>query len=304
MFVLFNSRAKIMIKKGFSVVGFGLLYLISLLPFWLLYLLSDVFYILLYYIIGYRRKVVSENLRNAFPEKTDTERRNIEKKFYRYLGDLLVETVKTLSITESEVERRVLLPNQQLISSIFSKGKSVVGVLGHYCNWELNALRFSLVANQRRIIVYKPLNNKTFDAAFIRMRSRFGATLIAMKSVMRKLAEYRGERTITVLVGDQTPSRPEIQYFTDFLNQPTAVFLGVEKLAKLTDSEVIFCDVRRVKRGYYTCTFVPMFAEPKLTAGYVITNAHVQYLEQVIRQEPQYWLWSHRRWKFKPEDFH
>ncbi len=291
-----------MIKKGFSVLGLGLLYLISLLPFWLLYMLSDCFYVLLYYIIKYRRQVVYENLLRAFPEKTEDERRVIEKQYFRHLGDLVVENVKMLTISKKDVLKRVLVPNPELITDIFAGGKSVIGALGHYGNWELNGLRFSLLFKERRIIVYKPLSDKYFDKAFINMRARFGVTLVAMKNTMRTLVKYRNERTVTVMVGDQTPSRSEISYFTEFLNQPTAVFLGVEKLAKLTDSAVVFCDIKRLKRGYYQCTFVPLFTEPKLTAEYEITNAHVQYLEQVIRQEPQYWLWSHRRWKFKPED--
>lgn len=293
-----------MIKKGFSILGLGLLYLISLLPFWLLYMISDCFYIMLYYVFKYRRQVVYENLQKAFPDKTESERKIIEKEFFRHLGDLIVETVKMLTISEKAVSKRVKVINQETIVNIFNDGKSVIGALGHYGNWELNGLRFSLLFKQRRIIIYKPLTDKYFDRALIRMRSHFGATLVEMKNTMRKLVEYRGERTMTVMVGDQTPSRSEISYFTDFLNQPTAVFLGIEKLAKLTDSAVVFCDIRRLKRGYYSCTFVPLFTEPKLTAEYEITNAHVHYLEQIIRNEPQYWLWSHRRWKFKPEDRH
>ncbi|GAB2689958.1 lysophospholipid acyltransferase family protein [Mucilaginibacter koreensis] len=293
-----------MIKKGFSVLGFGLLYLVSFLPFWLLYLIADVLYVLLYYVTGYRRKVVEENLRQAFPEKTDGEHKTIAKKYYRHLADLMVETIKMLTISRQEVIKRVHIVNPEVVTDIFKKGKSVIGALGHYGNWELNALSLSLLFDERRIIIYKPLSNSYFDNLFKKMRSRFGATLVPMKSTMRKLVEYKNERTITVLLSDQTPAYSEIQYFTKFLNQPTAVFLGVEKLAKLTSSEVVFCDVRQVKRGHYKCTFVPMFTEPKQTAEYEITNAHVRYLEEVIKHEPQYWLWSHRRWKFKPEDLH
>lgn len=280
----------------------GLLYLLSLLPLWLLYLIADLIFVVLYYITGYRRKVVDENLSRAFPEKSQQERDWISKEFFHYLADLMVETLKLLTISEEEVTRRVKVTNTEIVKDTFAKGQSVIGVLGHYGNWEMNALRFSQLFNERRIIVYKPLSNKFFNNVVIHLRSRFGATLIAMKNIMRKLVEYRNDPTVTIMVGDQTPARPDVKYFTNFLNQPTAVFLGVEKLAKLTNSAIVFCDIRRLKRGYYECTFVPMFMEPKLTADYEITNAHVQYLENVIRHEPQYWLWSHRRWKFKPED--
>jgi len=291
-----------MIKKAFFVFILGLAYLISLLPFWLIYIIADGIYIILYYITGYRRKVVDENLLHAFPEKSDEERQIISKKYYHYLADLLLESTKLLTISKREVMKRVHVTNPELITDAFNEGKSVIGVLGHYGNWEMGALRFSQLFNERRVIVYKPLSNKFFDNVCIHMRSRFGATLVSMKSTMRRLIEYKNERTVTVLVGDQTPAKPEIQYFTEFLNQPTAVFLGVEKLAKYTNSAVVFCDVRRIKRGYYECSFKSLFTEPKLTANYEITNAHVKYLENVIREEPQYWLWSHRRWKFKPED--
>lgn len=291
-----------MIKHFFSVVTFGFFYLLSLLPFWLLYIMSDIIFVIIYYIFRYRRKVVDENLFYAFPEKTEKERASIRIKYYRYLTDLIVESLKLLTISEAEVKKRVYVPNAELITDYFAGGQSVLGILGHYGNWEMGALRFSQLFAERRVIVYKPLSNKFFDNIVIRMRSRFGATLVEMKSTMRKLISYKNERTITVLVGDQTPSKPEIKYFTDFLNQQTAVFLGVEKLAKLTNSVVVFCDVRRIRRGYYQCTFIPMFKNPKETNTYEITHAHVKYLEEVIKEKPEYWLWSHRRWKFKPED--
>ncbi|RKR85744.1 KDO2-lipid IV(A) lauroyltransferase [Mucilaginibacter gracilis] len=290
-------------KKALFILLLGLLYIISLLPFGVLYLIADFLYAMLYYITRYRRKIIDQNLLNAFPEKNDEERKIIRKKYYHYLADLVVETVKLLSISDKQIMKRVDVTNANVVSEAFNSGKSVLGVLGHYGNWEMGALRFSQLFNEPRIIVYKALSNNYFDHLLYRMRSRFGATLVNMKNVARKLIEYKNERTVTVLVADQTPAKPEVNYFTNFLNQPTAVFLGVEKLARLTNSMVVFCDIRRIKRGYYRCTFVPLFADPKVTEPYEITNSHVKYLEEVIRQQPEYWLWSHRRWKFKPEDF-
>lgn len=290
-------------KKAFSILGIGFLYAVSLLPFRVLYIISDLIFFLLYYVTRYRRKVVDDNLLHAFPEKTDEERAAIRKEYFRYLADLMVETVKLLTISEREVKKRVSAPNAEVITNAFNNGQSVIGVLGHYGNWEMNALRFSQLFDQKRIIVYKPLSNRYFDQLFIKMRSRFGATLVSMKNTARKLVEYRNQPSVTVMVSDQTPAKPEINYFTNFLNQQTAVFLGTEKLAKLTNSFVVFCDIRRIRRGYYQCIFVPMFNQPKQTAEHEITDAHVRYLERVIRNEPPYWLWSHRRWKFKPEDF-
>jgi len=289
-------------KKVLYILLLGLLYLISLLPFWILYMIADFLYVMLYYVTGYRRKIVDQNLLNSFPEKSTQQRDLIRKKYYHYLADLIVETIKTLTISEKELIKRVRPVNEDVISEAFENRQSVLGVLGHYGNWEMNALRFSQLISERRIIVYKTLSNGFFNQFLLRMRSRFGADLITMKNIARKLVEYRNERTATVLVADQTPAKSEIVYFADFLNQPTPVFLGVEKLAKLTNSVLVFCDIRIEKRGYYKCTFVPLFTEPKATAPYEITDRHVQYLEQVIREQPEYWLWSHRRWKFKPGD--
>lgn len=291
-----------MIKKGLSSLGIFFLYLLSLLPFWFLYLISDFLFLIVFYVARYRRKVVQQNLANAFPEKNADERGAIERKYFKYLCDLIVETIKLTTLSEKAIKERVKINNPELIEDAFGNGKSIIGAVGHYGNWEMGALRLSVLTDKRRIIVYKPVSNQASDKWFLRMRSRLGATLVPMKNTLRKFVEYRNELTFSVLVSDQTPVREEVQYFTTFLNQPTAVFLGIEKLSKIIDCIVIFCDVRRVKRGYYQCTFVPLINEPKQTAPYQVTEAHVRYLEKVIREEPQYWLWSHRRWKFKPED--
>jgi KDO2-lipid IV(A) lauroyltransferase len=213
-----------------------------------------------------------------------------------------MEIVKLFTISEKELTKRMFPPNLDQLYAYFNSGKSVLGAVAHYGNWEMAGLRMSMVTQNRRVVVYKPLSNKVFGNAFDKMRSRLGATLVSMKLTMRKMVEFRRELTFTVLVSDQTPVKSEIKYFTTFLNQPTPVFLGIERMAKLIDCVVVFCDIRRVKRGYYQCTLVPLFNDPKNTAEFEITNAHVAYLEKVIREEPQYWLWSHRRWKYKPED--
>ena len=289
-------------KKTSFILLLGLLYLLSFLPLRALYLVADALYLLLNYVIGYRRKIIDENLRNAFPEKSPEEHLLIRKKYYRYLADLVVESLKLLTISDAEVIKRIEVPNPELVRNIFREGKSVIGVLGHYGNWEMGALRFSQLFTEPRIIVYKPLSNKNADRTLKRMRSRFGATLVTMRNTARTLISLKSNRTVTVMVCDQTPAKKEIQYFTKFLNQPTAVFLGVEKLAKATDSAVVFCDIRLIKRGHYQCTFVPLFDDPAKTVLYQITDEHVRYLEGVIREQPEYWLWSHRRWKFKPQD--
>lgn len=293
-----------MIIKALTKVAIFFLYLLSLLPFWVLYLLSDLLFVVLFHFIHYRRKVVQENLRNAFPEKTITERAQIERSFYGYLADLMVESIKMITISERQLKKHFTLNNPELLDTVFTQQKSVLGALGHYGNWEMAVLILGFSTQKKKLFIYKPLENKTFDTFFKNMRSRFGSIPVAMKDTLRTLAALRKEPKFTVFVSDQTPVREETQYFTQFLNQPTAVFLGIEKMAKMTNDPVIFCDIRLHKRGYYSCTFVPLIIEPKLSPEHEITDVHVQYLEKVVREAPAYWLWSHKRWKFKPEDIH
>jgi len=293
-----------MIKKGLFRIGLLFLYLISLLPFWFLYLIGDMIFLLLYYVIRYRRKVVWTNLRNSFPEKSDTELKVIERKYFRYLGELIVEIVKMFSMSADQVKKHIVPVNKEVLDGYFNEGKSIIGAVAHYGNWEWGCLRLGLTTERRGIVVYKELSNPVFDNAFKKARSRFGAMLVEMRQTLRAMITYKNEPSISMLVSDQTPVRHEIHYFTEFLHQQTSVFLGVEKLAKMMNTAVVYCDIRRVKRGYYKCTFVPLFDEAKNTAEHEITLAHVHYLEKVIREEPQYWLWSHKRWKFKPEDIH
>lgn len=293
-----------MIKKGLSHLGTYFLYLISLLPFWFLYRVSDILFVILYYFTRYRRKVVQENLRNSFPEKTDAERKAIERKYYKYMADLMIETIKSVSMPAKEVKRRMVCTNPELMEHYFSQGKSILAAAGHYCNWEMACLDFGFLTNNRRMVIYKPQSNEVFTEFFNRTRSRFGATMVPMRQTLRKLIEYKNELTFTVLASDQTPTREDAKYFTTFLNQPTAVFLGVEKLTKVMNCVVIFYKIELVKRGYYTYTFVPLVEDPKNTKPFEITEIHVKYLESLIREKPEYWLWSHRRWKIKPSEVH
>jgi len=293
-----------MIKKGLSRLGTYFLYLVSLLPFWFLYLVADLLFVILYYLVSYRRKVVQENLRNSFPEKSEQERKIIERKYFKYMADLMMETIKSVSMSEKSVRRRMICTNPELMGHYFNQGKSILAAAGHYGNWEMACLSFGFLTDKRRMIVYKPQSNEVFTEFFNKTRSRFGATMISMRQTLRKMIEYKNELTFTVLASDQTPTREDAKYFTTFLNQPTAVFLGIEKLTKVVDCVVIFYRIDLVKRGHYTYTFVPLVEEPKATKPYEITEIHVKYLESLIKEKPEYWLWSHRRWKIKPLDVH
>jgi|SRR6185312_7978174 len=285
-----------------SRIGTFFLYLLSLLPFWVLYLVADILFFILYYITGYRRKVVQENLRNSFPEKSDKERRLIEKKYFKYMADLMMETIKCVSMPAKDVKQRMTVTNPEVVEQYFNRGKCILAATAHYGNWELACLRFGFTTDKKRLIVYKPQSNQVFTDFFNRTRSRFGSEMISMKQTLRKMIQYKDQLFFAVFASDQAPVREDSKYFTTFLNQPTAVFLGVEKLSKMINSVVVFYQIEVVKRGYYSATIVPLCDEPKETRPYEITEAHVKYLESMIREKPEYWLWSHRRWKIKPED--
>lgn len=291
-----------MIKRGFSYVGISFLYLLSLLPFWLLFLISDLVFFILFYLVGYRRKVVQENLRNSFPEKSEQERKIIERKYFKYMADLMMETIKSVSMSKKQVKRRMVCTNPELVEHYFSQNKSILAAAGHYGNWEMACLDFGFLTDKTKLIVYKPQSSEVFTDFFNRTRSRFGAIMISMRQTLRKMIEYKNELTFTVLAADQTPARNEALYFTTFLNQPTAVFIGVEKLSTIRDCAIVFYRIDLVKRGHYTYTLVPLVENPKETKPFEITKVQVSYLEDLIKEKPEYWLWSHRRWKIKPED--
>jgi len=280
----------------------ALLNLISFLPFPVLYFLSDILYLFLYYIIKYRRIVVSENLLNSFPEKSKSELRQIEKRFYRYLADLMLESVKTISISANEIKKRFVFKNLELLTNYLQNGRSVIAVTGHYGNWEWGPVAIGLELKEKVLVVYKPLSDKLFEGLMNSMRTRFGTIMVPMKQTLRKVVEFKNEPHLLVLVGDQTPSREESEYFTSFLNQQTAVFLGVEKIALKTNNPIIYFSINKLKRGYYECLVKSLIDNPEQTNEYEITNSHIRELEKNIRFQPEYWLWSHKRWKFSPEN--
>ncbi len=276
------------------------IYLISLLPFPLFYGVCDVMFLLLYYVIGYRKKVVLQNLQNAFPDKSAKEIEQIRRRFYRYFCDLLLETFKTLSIYRAAAIRRCkLTPEAQaLFDRYAAENRSIMIVMGHYGNWEWAGNTFSLQGKHHLYVVYHPLSNKYFNGLMYRMRTRFGTGLISMKDTFRDMVAHKSELDATAFIADQTPA-PNSAYWTTFLNQDTPVFQGTEKIARKMNYPVVYVQVQRVKRGYYEISARTLFDEPASTKDGEITTAHTQALEHDICAHPEFWLWSHRRWKHK-----
>lgn len=276
------------------------LHFFSMWPFWALYMLSDVLYFFIYHVFSYRKSTVLENLRNSFPEKDEKEIRQIAKRFFAYLPDIIVEAVKMKSISTASVEKRIELLNPEEVYRHFSDGKGVIGVTAHYGNWELGIFRLSLMTDTPRLAVYKPLSNKAFDKVYNTVRTRLGATMVPMKQILRHIVKLRNQPHISMFVADQAPPYQDSDYYIPFLNQDTLVYTGVGRIAKMTGFPVVFCEIRRKKkRGYYSCKFTTLVEHPEEVDEKQITQLHNAFTEEVIRSEPAYWLWSHRRWKRK-----
>jgi KDO2-lipid IV(A) lauroyltransferase len=274
------------------------LYLISYLPLKILYLLSDLLYLLVYKVFGYRKKVVTENLRNSFPEKSTDEIEKIRSDFYRYLCDLSLETIKTLSISPSALQKHFKPGDISVFEHYYKENQSVIIVMGHLGSWEMGGAFFSQLPVHQLYVIYHPLVNKHFDRLFYRMRTRSGTKLYAMKDTFRGMIKNRKEVTATAFIADQTPAPVNAHWMT-FLNQDTAVFKGTEIIARKLDYPVIYLSVIREKRGQYRVDSELLVEHPKELSENEVTEMHTKRLEQDIINYPETWLWSHRRWKHK-----
>jgi len=289
-----------MMKAAGYYFFFGINYLITLLPLRVLYLFSDLFYLVMYYVAGYRRKVVAANLRNSFPEKSEAERKEIERRFYKHLCDLIVETLKVTHMSPGQISRRLIVRDLSGVDRLYSEGKSLIALTSHYNNWEWFSA-VPLVIPYKVLSIYKPLTNKYFDQFILSLRTKFGMLVSPMQNILRDLIKYRNEKILTIsgFIADQTPPPDEHAYWTTFLNQETGFFRGAEKLAVKYDIPVIFVNTTKIKRGYYEVAFEIITDHPVKEAPGFITSRYAEMLEGVIKEKPEYWLWSHRRWKYK-----
>ena len=273
-------------------------YVVSWLPFRLLYLLSDVMFLLVYRIFGYRKSVVRANLERSFPEKSSDEIAAIRHGYYRYFCALVLETIKTLSISPAAVNERFSCGDMSSFEHCFKKKQSVIIVMGHLGNWELCGAYFSQLPLHQLYVLYHPLANKHFDGLVYRMRTRLGSRLYPMKSAFRGMVKNSKELTATAFIADQTPS-PANAYWMTFLNQDTAVFKGTETIARKLDYPVIYLSVIRERRGHYRIHGELLAEHPRDLPENALTELHTKRLEQDIIDHPETWLWSHRRWKHK-----
>jgi KDO2-lipid IV(A) lauroyltransferase len=289
------------------ILVYPFLWLISILPFRLLYAFSDGIYVLLYRVFGYRKKTVQANLRLVFPELDDKEINRITKKFYHHLCDMMVEAIKSLSISEAEMKKRFTFENVDLIQDLENKGRSVVLMCAHYGSWEWIFILQTYVKSQGNA-VYKRIENTYFDRLVKRIRAKYNSHLITTKETIPELTRLKkqGITTINGFVSDQNPRPWKAFLWTEFMNIRVPVHTGAEMLAKKLDMSVVFFRVKRLKRGHYETTFETLAEYPNEFKDYEITEDFLKRVEKQIYEAPEYYLWTHKRWKHKdksPEDY-
>jgi KDO2-lipid IV(A) lauroyltransferase len=267
---------------------------------WVLYIKSDVLSFLIYHIIGYRKKVVFSNLKLAFPEKTDKERRIIARKFYRHLCDIIFETIKNITISEKEIRKRYKFENLELLDGLYDNHKSILLLCAHYANWEWSGILVKQIKHEG-LAVYKKLDNDSFDKLVKKIRGRYGGEIVSNRKIVQVLFRHAQEKikTLTVILADQTPKPGAFKHRDTFMNIDVPVFTGSEELAKKLDFASVYLKVEKVKRGYYSARFVLLAENPKEFEDYKITRMFLNEIEKQIQTAPEYYLWSHKRWKLR-----
>jgi len=291
-----------MINKLLYILILAWVKIHSLLPMRVLYLLGYVLYVLIYRIVRYRVKVVRQNLKNSFPDQTDAERRRIERRFYHHLADYAMETIKLGGISKDELMSRARLTNPEVIDALYDRGETCCLLLmGHYGNWEwLTASTYFFRTPLTIYQIYKPLKNKPFDRLFITLRTRFKGQVLKKNDVGREVIRLKRDKALSLMIfiADQTPSPANIHYRTNFLNQDTPMFTGVERLATKLNLPVVFADVRQVSRGRYEVDFEMIADKPSELPEYTVTERYARLMERTVMRDPAYWFWSHKRWKY------
>tara|TARA_Y100000588_G_C14163542_1_gene885898 strand:+ start:240 stop:1142 length:903 start_codon:yes stop_codon:yes gene_type:complete len=278
---------------------YPLLWLISILPFGLFYRVSDVVYFIVYHLVGYRKKTVTHNLKLVFPDKSSEEIIKIRKKFYAHMCDMFLEMVKSISISEEELKKRFVFTNLEELRRIEKLDKSIMLMCGHYASFEwLFALQLNNL-NHKAYGIYKKIRNPGFDKLINDIRRRFGAELIQNSKSTLRIAhnQKEGIRGVYAMIADQSPKSPNYKFWTDFMGKKVPFYIGSERMAKEFDMAVIYLHVDKVKRGYYKASLINIADNPTETENNQITLDYIQHLEKQIREKPELYLWTHKRWK-------
>lgn len=282
------------------IITFPFLWIISILPFRIFYWFSDFIYLIVYYIIGYRKKTVKYNLALALPHLSDKERLVIEKKSYHHLCDMFLEMIKTMTISADEMNKRFVVTNIELVKEYENKGKSTVLLASHYASWEW-LLSFNAKTNFKGVGVYKKIANKYFDKLIRDIRSKYNAELVETKKAIPLMAENQKNGILSMygLASDQSPKLNRAFHWDKFMGVEVPVHTGAEMLAKKYDLNVLFVKVKKVKRGFYEATFVPITDNPRSIPDFEITNTFLREVEKQILEAPEYYFWTHKRWKHR-----
>ena len=287
-------------KSVLYYTAYSLIWLFTLLPLRILFFFSDQLFVLLFCLAGYRRRVVFTNLQNAFPEKSRKEIHRIARRFYRHLTDSFVELVYPLNMNVREHSRRYSFKNPGLLEELYGQKRNILLLMSHYGNWEWLSIlpRFT---RYTALAIYKPLQNKRFDRLVLRLRSKYGVIGVPMESTMRTLINHEAKKEPVILysLADQRPQWKTIRYWARFMNQDSPILAGTEKLSRRFNMAVIFLKVSKISRGHYEAEFVPLCMDPGRMAEFEITRKYFDTVESVIRDKPEYWLWSHNRWKYQ-----
>ncbi|MBS5875704.1 MAG: lysophospholipid acyltransferase family protein [Prevotella sp.] len=295
-------------KEFLYNIVYGIFYLASKLPYRVLYAISDIAYLVLYNIVRYRRDIVRSNITSAFPEKSMEECIAIEHGFYRWFCDYFVETVKLMSVSRQELLRHIEFRGTDKIEECFDRGQTCAGILGHYGNWELlSATGLVIKKHPESVIglIYHPLRSQLFDRLFINIRQSMGGVCIPKKDILRYLVSFRRQNLMNLFgyIADQAPRYRNIHLWLPFLNHDTPVFTGAERIMRKMNNAVFYIDVERPERGKYIYTFKLMTDKPGEMPEFEITKKFFAMLEQTIRRDPRFYLWSHNRWKRTREEF-
>jgi Kdo2-lipid IVA lauroyltransferase/acyltransferase len=280
------------------IIIYPILWIISILPFPLFYLFSDFVCFIVYRLIGYRKKVVKNNIKLALPHLSEKERLKIEKKFYSHMCDMFLEMVKTISISQKEIEKRFTFSNMDVYYDLEKKNKSIALLCAHYASYEW-VISMNYHINCKGFGIYKKLANPYFDKLVKRIRSKFRAELITTKETIPTIAENHKNNVLGLygFASDQSPKANTAYHFTSFMGHVVPVHTGAEMLAKRFDMNVIFLRTKKVKRGYYEASFELLSDNAKSVPNYEITDKFLALVEQQIYEAPEYYLWTHKRWK-------
>ena len=282
------------------VVIYPILWVTSMLPFRLLYGVSDGLYFILYRLVGYRKKTVSENLKLVFPGKSEAERKRIEKKFYHHLCDMILEAIKSMNIRKEDMKKRFKFTNIEIINDLEKRNKSITLMCAHYGSWEWIFI-LQAYTSHKTFAIYKRLNNKYFDRMIRKIRARYDSYLITTKETASVLTENKkkGLLTINGFAADQSPKKNKAYHWRKFMGIDVPVHTGAEMLSKKLDLSVVFFSVKRVKRGFYETTFKTLTETPNNFEDYEITDQFIALVENQIHEAPEYYLWTHKRWKHR-----